>query len=337
MQRRDAAHAGGRALLRKPLSRNGRAIPCPPTISHFPPCPLYSCREGGGGQANIRREEEGGGIPRVTFRRVVVSLRGPGQSPVLPFACCVGSLRSVGRCGRCSCWCPFRVRGAQSLAYRGCAGCCPPSPRSCNGPQAIPPPPRRGIPMLLPLDPARHRLQRTDSSSVTVPRAPFAATQTYPEMVLPGARSTTLTHTPSGTSDEFLVHFTAAPPPPRPQSTPFGGPSLTNPLDPLAGPPAPQPHPFRRTLLAGKMGSIEGAGTWGLISRTYPPPPCPRQERPSAIACAHRPIPDDPVGGGLVGGSHTLHVLRQRPPALGVRVLPVGVQSGPDGAQRLLL
>ena len=39
----------------------------------------------------------------MTFRRVVVSLRGPGRSPVLPFACCVGSLCSVGRCGRCSC------------------------------------------------------------------------------------------------------------------------------------------------------------------------------------------------------------------------------------------
>ena len=51
--------------------------------------------------------------PRVTFRWVADSLRGPGQSPVLPFACCVGSLSSVGRCGRCSCWCPFRVRGAQ--------------------------------------------------------------------------------------------------------------------------------------------------------------------------------------------------------------------------------
>ena len=48
--------------------------------------------------------------PRVKFRRVVVPLRGPGQSPVLPFACCVGSLRSVGRCGRCSCRCRFRVR-----------------------------------------------------------------------------------------------------------------------------------------------------------------------------------------------------------------------------------
>ena len=32
-----------------------------------------------------------------------------------PFACCVGSLRSVGRCGRCSCRCRFRVRGAQRL------------------------------------------------------------------------------------------------------------------------------------------------------------------------------------------------------------------------------
>ena len=50
--------------------------------------------------------------PRVTFRRVVVPLRGPGQSPARPFACCVGLLLSVGRCGRCSCWCRFRVRGA---------------------------------------------------------------------------------------------------------------------------------------------------------------------------------------------------------------------------------
>ena len=29
----------------------------------------------------------------VTLRRVVVSLRGRGQSPALPFACCIGSLR----------------------------------------------------------------------------------------------------------------------------------------------------------------------------------------------------------------------------------------------------
>ena len=40
--------------------------------------------------------------PCVTFRRVAVSLRGPGQSLVLSFVCCVGSLRPVGRCGLCS-------------------------------------------------------------------------------------------------------------------------------------------------------------------------------------------------------------------------------------------
>ena len=51
--------------------------------------------------------------PCVTFRLVVAPLRGPGRSPILPFACCVGLLLSVGRCGRCSCWCRFRVRGAQ--------------------------------------------------------------------------------------------------------------------------------------------------------------------------------------------------------------------------------
>ena len=59
----------------------------------------------------------------VTFRLVVVSLLGPGQSPVLPFACCVGSLLSVSHCGRCSCWCRFRVREAQWLVCWGCAEC----------------------------------------------------------------------------------------------------------------------------------------------------------------------------------------------------------------------
>ena len=59
-------------------------------------------------------------LPCVTFRRVVVALRGPGQSPVLPFACCVGSLCSVGRCGRCSCGCRFHVRGAQYLVLGLC-------------------------------------------------------------------------------------------------------------------------------------------------------------------------------------------------------------------------
>ena len=58
----------------------------------------WPCTKGGGGLT-----------PCVTFRLVVVSLRSPGQSPVLPFACCAGSLLSVGRCGRCSCWCLYRV------------------------------------------------------------------------------------------------------------------------------------------------------------------------------------------------------------------------------------
>ena len=49
----------------------------------------------------------------VTFRLVVAPLRGPGQSTVLPFTCCVRLLLSVGRCGWCSCGCRFRVRGAQ--------------------------------------------------------------------------------------------------------------------------------------------------------------------------------------------------------------------------------
>ena len=84
--------------------------------------------------------------PCVTFRRVVVSLRGPGQSPVLPFACCVGSLCSVSRCGRCSAgvvsafaepsgWCTGAVldvvgcavcASAAPSSWRigGCAGCC---------------------------------------------------------------------------------------------------------------------------------------------------------------------------------------------------------------------
>ena len=71
----------------------------------------------------------GGGVsplhpPCVTCCRVTVSLRGPGQAPVLPFACSVRSPRSVGRCGLCSCWCRFRIGGAQSLAYWGCAACC---------------------------------------------------------------------------------------------------------------------------------------------------------------------------------------------------------------------
>ena len=73
--------------------------------------------------SNQRHAGFTGPPPCVTFRLVVAPLRGPGRSPVLPFACCVGSLRSVGRCGQCSCWCRFRVCGAPSLVCWGCAGC----------------------------------------------------------------------------------------------------------------------------------------------------------------------------------------------------------------------
>ena len=112
--------------------------------------------------------------PCVAFCRVAVSVRGPGQSPVLPFACCVGSLRSVGRCGRCSRWCRFRVSGAQSLAYWGLClllrgsfyGFClyTPPPRSGRPPHCLaafpcvrgpkaPPPPR----VVLVVRPLPHR------------------------------------------------------------------------------------------------------------------------------------------------------------------------------------
>ena len=82
---------------------------------------VFKCAEGGGVDTTLWLAPPP--PPCVTFCRIAVSLRGPGQSPVLPFACCVGSLRSVGRCGRWSCWCRFHVRGAQSLVCRGCAGC----------------------------------------------------------------------------------------------------------------------------------------------------------------------------------------------------------------------
>ena len=62
--------------------------------------------------------------PCMTLCQVAVSLRGPGRSPVLPFACCVGSMRSDGCCGRCSLWCRFRASGPSSWRTGGCAGCC---------------------------------------------------------------------------------------------------------------------------------------------------------------------------------------------------------------------
>ena len=86
--------------------------PSSPSQFHMCSClsasPIQFPGWGGGGGGGLHTRP-----PCVTFRRAVAPLRGPGRSPVLPFACCVGSLLSVGRCGRCSCWCRFRVRGAQ--------------------------------------------------------------------------------------------------------------------------------------------------------------------------------------------------------------------------------
>ena len=83
--------------------------------------------------------------PCVTFRRVAVSLRGPGQSPVLPFACCVGccvlsAAAAAARAGVISAfaeprgWCAGAVLVAagavcalavpSSWRTGGCAGCC---------------------------------------------------------------------------------------------------------------------------------------------------------------------------------------------------------------------
>ena len=56
----------------------------------------------------------GGGVtPPCDIPSGCCSFTGPGQSPVLPFACCVRLLLPVSRCGQCSCWCRFRARGAQ--------------------------------------------------------------------------------------------------------------------------------------------------------------------------------------------------------------------------------
>ena len=67
--------------------------------------------------------ERGGPAPLCDIPSGCCSFTGPWTSPVLPFACCVGALLSVDRCGRCSRWCRFRVRGAQRLVCRGCVGC----------------------------------------------------------------------------------------------------------------------------------------------------------------------------------------------------------------------
>ena len=68
--------------------------------------------------------------PRVTFRRVVVSLRGPGQSPAAagapasvsafaePSSWCAGAVLNVAGCAVCASAAPSSWRTG------GCAGCC---------------------------------------------------------------------------------------------------------------------------------------------------------------------------------------------------------------------
>ena len=80
--------------------------------------------------------------PRVTFRRVAVSLRGPGQSPVLPSACCVGSLRFCRplrpvllRMSFLRLRSPVGVGAVLDVA--GCAVCAPPPPPCARSPPAL--------------------------------------------------------------------------------------------------------------------------------------------------------------------------------------------------------
>ena len=90
--------------------------------------------------------------PCVTFRLVVVPLRGPGQSPILPFACCVGLLLLpaaaagalagvVSAFAEPSSWCVGAV-----LNVEWCAVCASAAPNSCRigggvWPNMYPPPP----------------------------------------------------------------------------------------------------------------------------------------------------------------------------------------------------
>ena len=67
----------------------------------------------------------------MTFRLVVAPLRGPGQSPVLPFACCVGLLLSgafagvVSAFAEPSSWC---VGAVLNVAW--CAVCASAAPNN---------------------------------------------------------------------------------------------------------------------------------------------------------------------------------------------------------------
>ena len=58
--------------------------------------------------------------PRVTFHRVAVSLRGPGQSPILPFTCCV--LLAAAACVPAGV--VFALAESSGWRIGVCAGCC---------------------------------------------------------------------------------------------------------------------------------------------------------------------------------------------------------------------
>ena len=87
--------------------------------------------------------------PCVTFRRVVVSVRGPGQSPVLPFACCICTESKVHAACRHNTStlevCPVATRrhGREEADTRGGGGVHDPGAGCANVPRLVPlaPPP----------------------------------------------------------------------------------------------------------------------------------------------------------------------------------------------------
>ena len=109
---------GGAYTARAPCAPPGpfHQTHVPPCLQRAPPWAQTNQTKSHTPTTYVRRHPVKCGMPLlppcVTFRLVVVPLWGPGQSPVLPFVCCVGLLLSVGLCGWCSCWCRFRVCGA---------------------------------------------------------------------------------------------------------------------------------------------------------------------------------------------------------------------------------
>ena len=185
----------------------------------------------------------------MTFRLVVAPLRGPGRSPVLPFACCVGSLLSVGRCGALAgdvsafaepsswcagallnvAWCAVCASAApNSWRIGGCAGC-------CGGRLTV-------FAVHAPLSTGRP--YRCVSVCVR-PRCPV------PPRAVPA------------------VHHTRYPAPPPPRTTAFTSPVTA--LQPLWNCPdrPPPPIPFKQSPAPGG-GRLEGTGGRVLTNVTDP-------------------------------------------------------------------